>query len=51
MLRARVVDDMRTRMGRELPRDLLRQEREQTEETVRRLDPELAAPAVDAERR
>lgn len=51
VLRARVVDDMRTRMGRELPRDLLRQEREQTEETVRRLDAELAAPAVDAERR
>ncbi len=59
VLRARVVDDMRSRMGRELPRDLLRQEREETRETLQQFDARTAeavedldaGPAPDAERR
>ncbi len=36
VLRARVADDMRTRMGQELPRALLQQERRDADERVRR---------------
>ena len=51
VLRARVVDDMRTRMGRELPRNLLQQERQEARDAVRQFDADLAEPAeVDTER-
>jgi type IV pilus assembly protein PilQ len=49
VLRARLVDDMRTRIDRDLPRDLLRQEREDYRERLEVLDPALV-PEVDAER-
>ncbi len=51
VLRARVVDDMRTRMGRELPRELLRHQREETREAIRQFDSELGETVEpDAER-
>ena len=49
VLRARVVDDMRTRVTRELPRELLRQQRENTIETLETFDSDLTD--VDARRR
>ncbi|MEM6285717.1 MAG: type II and III secretion system protein [Bacteroidota bacterium] len=46
VLRARLVDDMRTRMGQELPRQLLRQTREETIEAVGTFDESLV-PEVE----
>ncbi len=49
MLRARVADDLRTRMGRELPRGLLEQERRDAEERVRIFGAEPTAPILDTD--
>ena len=59
VLRARVADDMRTRMGRELPRALLQQERIEADERIRRFGTEptplpaepYPAPLPDARER
>ncbi|WP_420454697.1 type II and III secretion system protein [Rubrivirga sp.] len=59
VLRARVADDMRTRQGQELPRELLQRERENADERVRRFGieplpqperPPVEIPGVDRRR-
>ena len=49
VLRARVSDDLRTRMSRELPRRLLQQEREDADERVRTFGVEPREPVLDVE--
>ena len=50
VLRARLVDGMRDRMGRELPRSILREEREDYRERLERFDPALVPlPADDTD--
>ena len=49
VLRARVADDLRTRMSRELPRGLLNQERRDAEERVRQFGAEPATPILDTD--
>ncbi|PAP78032.1 type II and III secretion system protein [Rubrivirga marina] len=49
VLRARVADDLRTRMGRELPRGLLNQERRDAEERVRMFGAEPAEAVLDTD--
>ena len=48
-LRARVADDLRTRMGRELPRGLMEQERRDAEERVRIFGAEPAEVLQDTD--
>lgn len=49
VLRARVADDLRTRMGRELPRGLMEQERRDAEERVRIFGAEPAEVLQDTD--
>jgi type IV pilus assembly protein PilQ len=49
VLRARVADDLRTRMSRELPRGLLNQERHDAEERVRQFGAEPVEPVLDTD--
>ena len=49
VLRARVADDLRTRMSRELPRGLLNEERRDAEERVRIFGAEPAEPVLDTD--
>ena len=47
VLRARVADDMRTRLGRELPRSILDRELRDAEDRVRQFGVEPRDPAID----
>lgn len=49
VLRARVVDGLRDRMGRELPQNLLEREREEYRERIERFAPGVAPVQIDVE--